>query len=1369
MNDESTKKDQSPDTGLPGTDDVLLEKTVVREVASAHVDSSPPDTADVVLPPNGDDENTQNGDSRNDSEAETVVPSDKDEAVSKVDRKAFKHGDKQKEPSKETVQPDRKHGNSDSINTSEKEKDTSREALTLATTETNNSSNLSSTTSSPTHAFHSSSRKDSDSAPSRSSPPNDTYQGTERSRKRKRKVLAEAHVDGRPRSSLKQEMGSENTTTHVQREHRKSNRTDVSNERSGSPPARPHVRAQSNVSSDHQYQRKRRKPAPLNVGIQRKGSEDAEGDSDDSSSARTHTNLRRLASADITAQSPAKLPHKKLRDKNGRTLLARACATEEVEQAVARLKERPDDLDIADNAGNTPLQIAALEGNAEIVKILLDAGCDTTCKNIDQDTPLIDAVENGHLDVVKLLLKAGLDPRQSNAKGEEPLDLLDPNDDNYEEIKAALIEAREKDSRRRLSEDQHGQPSATKESVSGHSPHGSPSLHSARSPPIQLPTTRRRTARSEATRNDLLWINPTPENLKAKAGTGDVEIVDHILSMRPIADIEAVLAAARGGHKVVLELLIAIGKPNPDPDPLPSSNYKPGHNTPMLAAIGRGNPEIIKLLLSETGFDPTRRLYKTMTYHEIAKDRQGVHWQEEYDILKQAYDKAMGHRTSNGGSDRTRNGGVISREGKRAKRNTVPSTSKDPIKTESPERTPKEVRRIKSQPVEARGDRLSKEQRTETQRDGLKHLRVPKEKSRDSSVALSERGSSTRDSPTENRKTKRSSSDTGLNAREARGIIKPRRKLVSGKVYRSDLERKRKASSASEISSASSQDHEKVKVEEPPRLSRKWRETSEEPADTVRVEQRELYKKRPHRSVSPAPSTDLNLRKASDIPIKKKKRRRVDSEGNAIIQDEDLRPSHKPSAMMEKKSPPPTLAIPVQAPGPAPVATMAAPVANMGASKSLLSPPIADLKENESPSADEHLKNLVDLVAQAKSGQPQGSERQELEQARPRETTEAEKAAQLKAAEERRRELLELEAKEKAEREEAERLARIEHEKEEVRLEEQRKVEEAERLAQAERDAEAARLEKKREEEELQRRRAEQERLRREEQERRRAEQEERERLSRIRRQEEEERRRREALPNGLRRTAELGPELAKVPKEILKWLPIFTVTGVQLGFSGEDARDERWIANIQAAPILAITDLDLSQCKLPTQIQSLRNPIVDTTPLDTAWHKHPTTPSHRSSLWRVLRCKLSQTPPSDNEPLPKPNLVADLNADQETREKYFNMPNRVFWMKLSDFLDIAERFPHLAGLKLRTERMALERVQGQEFKTGIGMGMHVNGAAVMANTNVNVNGATVNGGGGYFGGTTTQQDYGGAMQHASAPMVNGIATGGVVLTNGYH
>ena len=54
-----------------------------------------------------------------------------------------------------------------------------------------------------------------------------------------------------------------------------------------------------------------------------------------------------------------------------------------------RHAERPEDINIPDNAGNTPLQIASLAGEAEIVKFLLDAGCEINTKNIDKDLSLI--------------------------------------------------------------------------------------------------------------------------------------------------------------------------------------------------------------------------------------------------------------------------------------------------------------------------------------------------------------------------------------------------------------------------------------------------------------------------------------------------------------------------------------------------------------------------------------------------------------------------------------------------------------------------------------------------------------------------------------------------------------------------------------------------------------------------------------------------------------------------------------------------------------------------------------------------------------------------------------------------------------------
>ena len=130
----------------------------------------------------------------------------------------------------------------------------------------------------------------------------------------------------------------------------------------------------------------------------------------------------------------------------------------------------------------------------------------------------------------------------------------------------------------------------------------------------------------------------TFERLRDASGKGEQAVVDHLLKIRPKADTDSVLVAARGGHDVVLGLLLAIGDPDPDPEPLKSGNYINGFNTPMLAAIGRGNAKVISLLVAQPGFNPKRRLFKGLAYYEIAEQRQGLDWKEEYHMLREAYD-----------------------------------------------------------------------------------------------------------------------------------------------------------------------------------------------------------------------------------------------------------------------------------------------------------------------------------------------------------------------------------------------------------------------------------------------------------------------------------------------------------------------------------------------------------------------------------------------------------------------------------------------------------------------------------------------------------------------------------------------------------
>ncbi|ERF71983.1 hypothetical protein EPUS_07453 [Endocarpon pusillum Z07020] len=406
-----------------------------------------------------------------------------------------------------------------------------------------------------------------------------------------------------------------------------------STERSISPrPGREHKRVTSVQSIQTLASHKtRRIPAPLNT--RRNHSSDRSSEASNSP-VPNRPHLHKLTSNDFDATSPAKVMAKKLRDRHGRTFLAQACTDDKLDRVKQVYEERPQDLNIADNAGNTPLQIAALQGYVEIVEFLLEKHCEVNTRNLERDTPLIDAVENGHVKVVKLLLEHGADPRLGNAKGEKPIELVDEADDKIREM---LGDARYKNANRRQSEDQasltHVREGSSR-AASAASPRDSPPVHGPKSPPpLQLS---RRRAR-EQTRNDLLWQANTPENLTKLAGKGDTEGVVNILNILNKASPEALIAACKGGHDVVLQLLIAMGNADPDPEPVVSPDQRGGYNTPMLAAIGEGNIQSIKLLTEQDGFNPTRE-FRGRTYYEIAEERRGDDWKKEYDLLKAAYE-----------------------------------------------------------------------------------------------------------------------------------------------------------------------------------------------------------------------------------------------------------------------------------------------------------------------------------------------------------------------------------------------------------------------------------------------------------------------------------------------------------------------------------------------------------------------------------------------------------------------------------------------------------------------------------------------------------------------------------------------------------
>lgn len=537
--------------------------------------------------------------------------------------------------------------------------------------------------------------------------------------------------------------------------------------RSTSPQSRTHRRsASSNSAANGPSNKKRKLPAPLRATKDRHSIDE---ESDDDSSVGESSHPRRSRTRNLATPPTGdsllsvKMPPHKKRSPFGRTDLADACEDGDITKARRFLQEKPQDLDVADPAGNTPLQCASLNGHVEVVKLLLDAGCNLHCVNNVKDSPLLDAVENGHLEVVKLLLAAGANPKIRNEKGEEPIDKIDKSGDDADAIRQALKTARA-----------NAAPTQTVASVQ--SPHTE--NYSSRSRRTQSH------GRSTKTGDNHLYTSYTVNSLRAASARGDLQTVGQILQVLVtdgFDDPESLVAAARGGHDEVLQILLGFGNADPDPPPLENKDWE--HATPMLAAIGSDNIKVIELLLAKIDddkFDPTKRHHGN-TYYEIANQRRGPLWEEEERILKAAFDKyssgaktrpshtsprgARGHQKKLSDSDQRSvgaksrsQGGSGSGHGVKGEEKGVPVSGASPV---GPKRGPGR----------------------------------PRKEGHESSLMLDhEIGPSA--THKEKPHSKRADSD-GSKVLSDTEPTKPRRKLISGKDLKGERERKRRASFAS--------------------------------------------------------------------------------------------------------------------------------------------------------------------------------------------------------------------------------------------------------------------------------------------------------------------------------------------------------------------------------------------------------------------------------------------------------------------------------------------------------------------------------------------------------------------------------------------
>jgi ankyrin repeat protein len=581
--------------------------------------------------------------------------------------------------------------------------------------------------------------------------------------------------------------------------------------RSTSPHPRGHRRSISTQfptksSSSHGLShKKKRVPVPLQSTEYHSDESSASGSSHPRSSR-----LRSLAapttgeSATLSAKMP---PHKKHVNSSGQTLLARACQKGALDVAKQRLEERPQDLNEADHALNTPLHMASIRGHADVVKFLLDKHCIVDSVNDSKDTPLHDAIENGHVEVVKLLLEAGANPNKPNRRGDEPLDLvaLNEEDGSYEggeaaELRAAIVAAKQNNRGiRRSSEDDQ-----VHDTIDNHSSRAKDSPR--RSPPAFAHETqgsarsRVRTARSYKTSNDYLYQDLGPNELRKAAMEGDANVAARVLEVNPtLKDPESLFLAAKGGHFDVINILFAMG--GFDPDPTPTKGVE--SSTPILAAIGRdAHLKVLELLLGQDDFDSTRRI-EGQTYYEIARRRAGPRFQEEEKLLKDAFEKYETNRKSSG---KHRSPG-LRRDGREVNRDARRLARRDE------QHSPSSHKRTASSPKAKIPDSIKGQQKDSLpgnqSKDG--HKRGPGRPRKDestSSAILSDRDTTSLGPPKQKTQIKRSESEAGASDNEA--VAKPRRKLVSGKDLRGgrelELQKKRRTSVASNASSASVKD-----------------------------------------------------------------------------------------------------------------------------------------------------------------------------------------------------------------------------------------------------------------------------------------------------------------------------------------------------------------------------------------------------------------------------------------------------------------------------------------------------------------------------------------------------------------------------------
>ncbi|KIW06198.1 hypothetical protein, variant [Verruconis gallopava] len=498
--------------------------------------------------------------------------------------------------------------------------------------------------------------------------------------------------------------------------------------------------------------------------------------------------------------SPARTaPASKRADKFGSTPLARACEKGNFKAVRQAYEEAPGEIDQTDNGGFAPLQKAALAGYADIVQFLLEKGCRKDCCSKDeQDTPLIDAVENGHVEVVRLLLEHGVNPHHQNKSGKRAIDAIDDDEEYAPELRAMLQKAmQEYVGSESDDEDDDDDPDF----------------------PLIRP--------EDKNRADLLYLEPNRANLLDYARKGDVVAVDHFLSsVKP--DNSHAVVAARAGHHLVLNLLLASAGQQLEKDPDPAKYDE----TPLLAAIGRGHLRVIKLLLEQDNFNPTRRTKNGKLYWEVAEERRGPKWQAERDLLKKYYDAYIAKNKKTSPKERSPSPQAV-KEKKTTRKPPVSSpNNKDakrkfrPVLESSESEDSEEEVRVRKKPMRERRSSL---------REDLKSTKDVKDSSKSNSRKASSDKRHSTDSKFDDKPEKPDKSEkpakatTPESVREARKAEEEAKAAEAAEKAAEAERRKREAEEAAAREAARKAEEERLKKEkeEQERKEREERERKE--------------------------------------------------------------------------------------------------------------------------------------------------------------------------------------------------------------------------------------------------------------------------------------------------------------------------------------------------------------------------------------------------------------------------------------------------------------------------------------------------------------------------------------------------------------